>query len=91
MRDTLLFEATLIVGDRRAVMPRQAATGLELRSVSDLASIARWRELIEGFNRLFAMPGFDQVRSNMTSLIMRLEQDLHELEQASRTRRPPPD
>ena len=91
MRDTMLFEATLIVGDRRAVMPRPAATGLELRSVSDLASIARWRELIEGFNRLFAMPGFDQVRSNMTSLIMRLEQDLHELEQASRTRRPPPD
>ena len=89
-RDTSQFEVTLIVGDRRAEMPRPAAGGLEIRRASDLEALARWRELVEGFNRLFAMPGFDRVRTNMTSLITRLEQDLYELQQASRRRPPPP-
>ena len=62
-----------------------------VRSAGDLTAIARWRELVEGFNRLFSMPGFDQVRSNVNTLIARLEQDLYELEQASRTGKPPPE
>ena len=91
MRDTLEIEVTLMVGDRRSGMSDPQAGGLEMRSVNVLTAIARWHELIEGFNRLFNMPGFDHVRSNMSSLITRLEQDLYELELASRTETPPPD
>ncbi len=91
MRDTLELEVTLMVGDRRSGMPGAQAGGMEMRIAGDLAAIARWHELVEGFNRLFNMPGFDQVRSNMSSLITRLEQDLYELELASTKGIPPPD
>jgi len=91
MRDTLDLEVTLMVGDRRSNMSGTQADDLEMRSAAVLMAIARWNELVEGFNRLFNMPGFDHVRSNMSSVITRLEQDLYELELASRTGQPPPD
>lgn len=91
MRDTLDLEVTLMVGDRRSDMSSTQADDLELHSVGVLMAIARWHELVEGFNRLFNMPGFDHVRSNMNSMIARMEQDLYELELVSRTGKPPPD
>ncbi len=91
MRDTTMLELTIIVGDRRADMPRQSVASFGLRSASDMAELARWRTLVEGFNRLFAMPGYELVKPNVTSLLLSLEQDLFELLRATRARRPPPD
>jgi hypothetical protein len=90
-RDTTILEVNLVVGDRRVEMPRAGANQLGMLDASDLAALARWRELVEGFDRLFSMPGFDQVRSSMNSILMRLEKDLYELQVASSKGHPPPE
>lgn len=89
-RDSLDLEVNLVVGDLSSDVARQGALTVQSDRAAEALAIARWRALIDEFNRLLSLPGFDPARPDIRTRLTELEQNLFELKKVTLPGKPPP-